>query len=100
MTSTTDINDIYKNADIISLRIPHTHASEKIINEEVIKTKLKKNPIIVNTARGMLIDVDAVIDGLNKGYLRGYLIDVLAKKPMEVNEKLRGVENVIITPLT
>lgn len=98
MTFTNDINDIYENADVISLHIPHTPASEKMINAEVIQYKLKKNPIIINTARGMLIDVDAVIDGLQKGAIKGYLTDVLAQEPMEAGEKLKGVENVIITP--
>jgi D-3-phosphoglycerate dehydrogenase len=98
MTFTNDINDIYENADVISLHIPHTPASEKMINAEVIQYKLKKNPIIINTARGMLIEVDAVIAGLQKGDIKGYLTDVLAQEPMEAGEKLKGVENVIITP--
>ncbi|WP_343329144.1 NAD(P)-dependent oxidoreductase [Polaribacter staleyi] len=98
MTFTDNINDIYENADIISLHIPHTPQSEKMINADVVNNKLKKNPIIVNTSRGMLIDVDAVINGLDTGAIRGYLTDVLAQEPMEVGEKLRGVDNVIITP--
>jgi len=98
MTFTEDINYIYENANVISLHIPHTPQSEEMINEEVIFNKLKRNPIIVNTSRGMLIDVDAVIKGLNQGVIRGYLTDVLAQEPMEADEKLRGIENVIITP--
>ncbi|PQJ81097.1 NAD(P)-dependent oxidoreductase [Polaribacter glomeratus] len=98
MKFTEDINEIYENADIISLHIPHTPESEKMINADVINNKFKKNPIIVNTSRGMLIDVDAVINGLSTGAIRGYLTDVLAQEPMEVGEKLQGVENVIITP--
>jgi D-3-phosphoglycerate dehydrogenase / 2-oxoglutarate reductase len=98
MTFTDDINTIYQNADIISLHIPHTPQSEKMINEDVIKNKLKKAPIIINTSRGKLIDVDAVIAGLAEGNIRGYLTDVLVQEPMEQDEKLKGVENVIITP--
>jgi D-3-phosphoglycerate dehydrogenase / 2-oxoglutarate reductase len=98
MKFTEDINEIYENADIISLHIPHTPESEKMINADVINNKFKKNPIIINTSRGMLIDVDAVINGLNTGAIRGYLTDVLAQEPMEVGEKLKNVENVIITP--
>jgi D-3-phosphoglycerate dehydrogenase len=98
MTFAENINDIYENADVISLHIPHTPQSEKLINRDVIFNKLKRNPIIINTSRGMLIDVDAVIEGLDKAKIRGYLADVLAVEPMEENEKLRGLENVIITP--
>ena len=92
------LDGIYSNADIISLHLPHTPESEKMINEEVIFKKFKRMPILINTSRGMLIDSDAVIKGLKKGKIRGYLADVLAQEPMAEDEVLRGVENVIITP--
>jgi len=93
-----DIELIYEYADIISLHIPHTPESEKIINKDVIFNKLKKSPIIINTSRGKLIDVDAIISGLKAGKIRAYLTDVLVNEPIDENEKLKGVENVIITP--
>lgn len=98
MIFTENIEDIYTNADFISLHIPHTPQSEKLINDEVIFNKLKRNPILINTSRGMLIDADAVIKGLSEGKIRGYLTDVLAVEPLAENEKLKGVPNVIITP--
>jgi D-3-phosphoglycerate dehydrogenase len=98
LTFTEDINYIYEHADIISLHLPHTPQSEKMINADVIKNKLKKAPIIINTSRGKLIDVDAVIQGLADGNMRGYLTDVLVQEPMGQDEKLKGVENIIITP--
>jgi D-3-phosphoglycerate dehydrogenase len=98
MIFTENIEDIFINADIISLHIPHTPQSEKLINEEVIFEKLKKNPIIINTSRGMLVDTEDVIKGLSEGKIRGYLTDVLATEPINENEKLKGIENVIITP--
>jgi len=98
MIFTENVEDIYKNANYLSLHVPHTPQSEKLINENVIFNKLKKNPIIVNTARGMLIDVDAVIKGLESGAIKGYLTDVLAVEPIQDNEKLKGLKNVIITP--
>jgi D-3-phosphoglycerate dehydrogenase len=98
MIFTENIADIYANADVISLHIPHTPQSEKLINADVIFNQLKKTPIIINTSRGMLIDTDAIIKGLSEGKIRGYLADVLAIEPIDENEKLKGVENVIITP--
>jgi D-3-phosphoglycerate dehydrogenase len=98
MTFTDDINEIYQNADIISLHIPHTPQSEKMINKDVVENKLQKQPITINTSRGMLIDDDAIINGLATNKIKGYLTDVLAHEPMLENEKLRGVDNVIITP--
>ena len=93
-----DINQIYSGADIISLHIPHNTTTERIINTQVIEEKLKKNPIIINTSRGMLIDTEAMIAGLKKGKVRGYLTDVLITEPMTHDEKLKGLDNVIITP--
>lgn len=93
-----NLENIYANADVISLHLPHTPQSEKMINEEVIFNKFKKKPILINTSRGMLIDSHAVIKGLKEGKIRGYLADVLAQEPMVEDEVLRGVENVIITP--
>lgn len=98
MIFTENIEDIYNKADIISLHIPHTAQSEKLINEDVVFNKLKRSPIIINTSRGMLIDVDAIIKGLESGNIRGYLTDVLAIEPICENEKLRNIDNVIITP--
>ena len=98
MAFTDNINDIYNNADVISLHIPHTPASEKMINKKVIDDKFLKKPIIINTSRGALINIDDVIEGLKNRSIRGYLTDVLLQEPMLENEKLKGLENVIITP--
>ena len=92
------IEDIYSKADIISLHIPHNKHTEHLINNDVIFNKLKKSPIIINTSRGKLIEVDAVIEGLKAEKIRGYLTDVLIVEPIAQGEKLIGVDNVIITP--
>jgi D-3-phosphoglycerate dehydrogenase len=95
---TENINDIYENSDIISLHIPHTPKTDKLINKEVLFSKMKKNPIIINTSRGKLIDTDSLIDAIEKDQIKGYLTDVLAEEPINEKEKLIGVKNIIITP--
>ncbi len=94
----SDLNKIYEQADVISLHLPHTKQTEHMISEKVIFEKLKKSPILINTARGMLVDSNAIIKGLKENKLRGYLTDVLAHEPMLEQEILKGVDNVIITP--
>ena len=94
----TDIDDIYSKCDIISLHLPHTKQTDKLINDIVINTKLKKQPIIINTARGKLIDPVAVISGVKNKLIKGYLCDVLETEPILENEILLGIENIIITP--
>jgi D-3-phosphoglycerate dehydrogenase len=95
---TTDIDDIYSKCDVISLHLPHTKQTDKLINNIVITTKLKKQPIIINTARGKLIDPSAIISGIKNKLIRGYLCDVLETEPILENEILLGIENIIITP--
>lgn len=95
---TENINDIYQKSDIISLHIPHTTKTDKLINREVLFSKMKKNPIIINTSRGKLIDTDSLIDAIEKDQIKGYLTDVLAEEPINEEEKLIGVKNIIITP--
>lgn len=92
------LDTIYKNADIISLHIPHTPKTEFLINRDVIFNKLNKNTLLINTSRGMLVDSVALIEGIKKEKIRGYLTDVLANEPIIENEILLGVENIIITP--
>ena len=94
----SDLEEIFENADVISLHVPHTDATENIINEDVINFKLKKSPIIINTARGMLVDSKAIVNGLESKKIRAYLTDVLAIEPIIKNEILINKPNVIITP--
>ena len=95
---TTDIDDIYSKCDVISLHLPHTKETDKLINDLVITSKLKKQPIIINTARGKLIDPIAIISGIKNKLIKGYLCDVLETEPILENEILLGIENIIITP--
>lgn len=98
VTFVDSIEAIYEQADVISLHLPHTPKTEHMISREVIFEKFNKQPILINTARGMLVDSVALIEGLKEKKIRGYLTDVLANEPMLDDEVLRGVENIIITP--
>jgi len=95
---TTNIDDIYSKCNIISLHLPHTNQTDKLIDDIVITKKLKKQPIIINTARGKLIDPEAIILGIKNKLIKGYLCDVLETEPILENEVLLGIENIIITP--
>lgn len=93
-----DVDDIFKKADIISLHVPHTSKTEHLINREVIFNKLRKTPIIINTARGKLVEAQAIVDGIKEEKIKGYLTDVLETEPILKDEILKGVEKIIITP--
>jgi phosphoglycerate dehydrogenase-like enzyme len=98
LTFVDSLDIIFEQADVISLHLPHTPKTEHLINREVIFNKFKKQPILINTARGMLVDSVALIEGLKEKKIKGYLTDVLSHEPMLDEEVLRGVDNIIISP--
>ena len=98
VTFVDSLEVIFDQADVISLHLPHTPKTEHLINRDVIFNKLKKQPILINTARGMLVDSIALIEGLKEKKIKGYLTDVLSHEPMLDAEVLRGVDNIVITP--
>lgn len=92
------IESMVKQSDILSLHLPMTDETERIINSGLVKKHMKKGIIIINTARGKLVDIDALLWGLGKNIIAGYLADVLDTEPMPVNHVLKNHERVLITP--
>jgi D-3-phosphoglycerate dehydrogenase len=94
----SSIKELLAESDFISIHLPLTKNTEHIINEGLINTYLKKGCIIINTSRGKLIDLNALINGLAAKNVGGYLTDVLEQEPMVKDHPLLKFENVIITP--
>lgn len=70
-----DLDELYKNSDIISLHCPLTEDTYKLINEDSI-SKMKDGVVIINTSRGKLIDTDSLINKLEEGKIGGLGLDV------------------------
>lgn len=98
ITVTKSFEELAKQSDIISLHIPHTPETEGIIGENLVKNILKRGVIIINTARGKLVNLDALKHGLENGIIGGYLADVLDIEPMPENYPMKDWPNVLITP--
>lgn len=90
------LDELYARADFISLHIPLTNESRKLINQEAFK-KMKPGVRIICTARGGIIDEDALLDALKDGTVAGAGLDVFNQEPPGVNE-LVAHPNVIATP--
>ena len=87
-----------ENCDIISLHVPYNKNTDKIISADLIN-KMKKNAIIINTARGGVVDSAALADALNEGRIAGAGIDVLeTEPPFDTNHPLINAKNTVITP--
>jgi len=94
----TDMNTLLSNSDIITLHVPALPDTIHMMNEDMI-SRMKNGVIIVNTARGELIDSAALLKGLNSGKIARALLDVLEhEKDFRWNKKLITHKNVIVTP--
>lgn len=84
-------------SDIISLHCPLTAENRGMINDKFI-SEMKDGAILINTARGALLDEEAVANALKTGKLAGVGLDVLAQEPPSENNPLIGLQNCWITP--
>lgn len=93
--------DAFGQADVVSLHCPLTEQTHHLINTESLSW-LKPGAIIINTARGALIDPDALLAALKKGTLAAAGLDVLAQEPPAENDPLLAYQapNLLITPHT
>ncbi len=80
------LEELLRNSDIISLHCPHTAKTHHLINKDNISL-IKKGAFIVNTARGGIIDTEALIAGLKEGILAGAGLDVLEEEG-EIKDEL------------
>ena len=92
-----DLDTLLANSDVISLHCPLFPETKGIINAETI-AKMKDGAILLNTARGPLIDEKAVADALRSGKLRGAAMDVVCSEPIPEDSPLLTAPNCILTP--
>lgn len=92
-----ELAELLVKADIISLHVNLSPDTRNMINRETLTT-MKEGAILINCARGELVDSEAVAEALAKGTLRGYGADVLEKEPPPANHPLLSAPNCLITP--
>jgi phosphoglycerate dehydrogenase-like enzyme len=85
------------DADIVSLHVPLTPQTRKLLDRARIG-QMKRGAILVNTARGPLIDEAALADALRNGQISAAGLDVLAQEPAEPGHPLLTLDNVVATP--
>lgn len=88
--------EIIEKSDIISLHCPLTDDTRHMINDRAVN-KMKNGVILINAARGGLIDEAALINGIKNGKIAGAGIDVYEKEPVD-NSEVLNLQNVITTP--
>ena len=88
--------EVLKKSDVLSLHLPLTPQTSNLINAEAIG-KMKEGALLINTARGPIIDQKALNDALESGKLGGFAADVLTEEPPSQNEPLISLPNTLIT---
>lgn len=91
------VNDVLSEADVVSLHTHVTPATRGMINKDTIAI-MKPAALLVNTARGALVNEQDVADACRSGRLWGYASDVLETEPMKAPHVFQEIENIIVTP--
>jgi len=90
------LDDLLQESDIVSLHTPLTPDTRHLIGSEQLK-RMKKAALLINMARGPVVDEAALVDVLESGHLKGAALDVFEDEP-KVNPALLTMENVLLTP--
>ena len=90
-------DELLRKSDVISIHVPLTDETKGMFGRETI-AKMKKNAILVNVARGEIVDAQAVADAIKEGRLAGAGIDVFNPEPIKPDNPLISLPNVILTP--
>lgn len=93
----TNIDEILEKADFVTLHLPLNEETNKIINSKTL-SRMKQTAYLVNTARGELVDEDALYDALKNGIIAGAAQDVFSQEPPDKQNKLLSLNNFILTP--
>jgi D-3-phosphoglycerate dehydrogenase len=89
--------EVLLESDVVTLHCPSTAETRKLINQ-VTLSKMKTGAVLINAARGDVVDTEALVKALNSGRLRGAALDVCDPEPIPEDHPLRSLDNVILSP--
>jgi D-3-phosphoglycerate dehydrogenase / 2-oxoglutarate reductase len=94
---TVSFDELLRRSDFISIHVPLVAETRHIFNVSAFR-KMKKMAYIINTARGDVIDSDALLEALDEGWIAGAALDVLPKEPPAPHDRLLAHPKTIVTP--
>ena len=94
--SFVEINELFKNSDIITLHCPSTENTKNIINDHSLSL-MKKGVVIINIGRGDLIDMGSFINALKNKKINSAALDVFDTEPLTENHPIRSFDNVLFS---
>ncbi|KTG22658.1 hypothetical protein AUR66_16825 [Haloferax profundi] len=97
--SMTSLQELLERSDVVALNAELTDETRGLIGEEEL-TQMQESAFLVNTARGPIVDEEALVDALRSNSIAGAGLDVFATEPLRPDSVLLDFENVVITPHT
>lgn len=91
------LEQLLASSDVISLHVPLLESTRHIIGREQLQ-RMKEGAILINTARGGLVDDDALLEAVRTGRLSGAGLDVVEREPLSAGDPLLDEPNIIVTP--
>ncbi|HMD64446.1 MAG TPA: NAD(P)-dependent oxidoreductase [Stellaceae bacterium] len=91
------LRELLPIVDVLSLHLPLTPETKTMIDAAAFAA-MRRGSILINTARGQLVDEAALVDALTSGHLRGAGLDVFCREPVATNDPLLELPNVVVTP--
>jgi D-3-phosphoglycerate dehydrogenase len=92
-----ELDDLLTASDVVTLHLPHTPETDQLLDAGRLQL-LKPSAFLINTARGELVDQDALVAALRDGQLAGAAMDVFVDEPLPPDNPWRELSNVILTP--
>jgi D-3-phosphoglycerate dehydrogenase / 2-oxoglutarate reductase len=93
----SSLEELLKRSDFVSLHVPLTEGSRHLIGEKELR-QMKPRAILINTARGSIIDEAALVRALREGWIAGAGLDVLESEPATPDHPLLSLDTVVVTP--
>ena len=91
------LDDLLKTADVVSIHVKLTEQSKGLIGKRELGL-MRPGAILVNTARGAIVDATALVSALKSGHLGGAALDVFEEEPLPANHPILSCEQVVLTP--
>ena len=96
--SAAQLEDLLAASDVVSLHLPLNEQTNGLLDARRLGLASDRGLYVVNTARGGLVDLDALLDGLDAGLVRGAALDVLPEEPPPASHPILTHERVVVTP--
>jgi D-3-phosphoglycerate dehydrogenase len=90
-------DELFANADIITIHVVLSARSRGLVSREDI-ARMKPTAYLINTARGPIVDEAALLEALQKHAIAGAALDTYSQEPLPVDDPLRKLDNVVLTP--